>query len=202
MSLKLNVGNLSPKGGSYEGLKKGITKEDYFKNIFDIGNYRRDVQVQKLGKELMNQKPDFKEEDYNAFYNYKNNELYILAGYVHAFIYGATGLGHEIMHGFDGDGLKWDEKGRKIQWWTNKENVEYKKRTQCLVGNYLFFNDFSSFRPRLTSMLILKFPLTGEFGNLRINLTTLTKTLQTTVARRQNYMQANSISGTDTHMSH
>ena len=43
---------------------------------------------------------------------------------------------------------------------------------------------FSSFRPRLTSMLILRFLLTGEIGNTRIHLTTLGKTLQTTVAGR------------------
>ena len=53
-AVKLNVGDLSPKGGSYERLKKAITKEDYFQNIFELGNYRRDVQEQNLGKELMN----------------------------------------------------------------------------------------------------------------------------------------------------
>ena len=36
-AVKLNVGDLSPKGGSYERLKKAITKEDYFQNIFEIG---------------------------------------------------------------------------------------------------------------------------------------------------------------------
>ena len=29
-----------------------ITKDDYFQNVFDIGNYRRDAQVLKLGKDI------------------------------------------------------------------------------------------------------------------------------------------------------
>ena len=132
-------------------MKKKITKEDYFKNIFEIGNYRRDVQEQNLGKELMNQRPGLKEKTWGAYYSDKNNKVYILAGYVHDFLkiglksdipkallYGGSALGHEIMHGFEGEGRKWDDQGRKIQWWSNRENDEYEKRTQCLVGKYLF----------------------------------------------------------------
>lgn len=52
--------------------------------------------------------------------------------------YGAIGsiLGHELTHGFDDQGRKYDKDGNILQWWTNKTIMEYEKRTQCFVDQY------------------------------------------------------------------
>ena len=150
-AMKLNVGVLSPKTPTYENLKRGIGKDAYFPNIFAIGNYRREAQVQALGKELKEHRPSIiqDEESWNAYYRPAYNDFAILAGLIDGFfgiglkfdipkalLYGGfRALGHEMMHGFDSRGRLNDEDGFRLDWWTKKENDEYEIRSQCLVGN-------------------------------------------------------------------
>ena len=54
-------------------------------------------------------------------------------------LYGAIGsiLGHELTHGFDNTGRKFNKKGElSKQWWTNQSLVHFKKRAQCIVDQY------------------------------------------------------------------
>ncbi|KAK7869215.1 hypothetical protein R5R35_001157 [Gryllus longicercus] len=52
--------------------------------------------------------------------------------------YGAIGsiIGHELTHGFDDQGRKYDKEGNLLQWWSNKTVAEYEKRAQCFVEQY------------------------------------------------------------------
>ncbi|CAH0386035.1 unnamed protein product [Bemisia tabaci] len=52
--------------------------------------------------------------------------------------YGAIGsiLGHELTHGFDDTGRKYDKTGNKLPWWTNKTINEYMNKTECFVEQY------------------------------------------------------------------
>ncbi len=58
--------------------------------------------------------------------------------------YGAIGavIGHEIGHGFDDQGSTFDGNGVMRNWWTEKDQSEFKKRTNALVAQY---NDFKVF---------------------------------------------------------
>ncbi|XP_067011967.2 neprilysin-11 [Anabrus simplex] len=52
--------------------------------------------------------------------------------------YGAIGsiLGHELTHGFDDQGRKYDKDGNLRQWWSNKTIAEYVNRTDCFIKQY------------------------------------------------------------------
>ncbi|EGT34392.1 hypothetical protein CAEBREN_01327 [Caenorhabditis brenneri] len=50
-------------------------------------------------------------------------------------------LGHEIGHGFDTDGRKLDENGKKRNWWTPEDSAEYDRRARCLVDQYSNYDD-------------------------------------------------------------
>ena len=146
--MKLKVGDFSPQTNKYKQLKQQISPYTYFYNILYIGNYRHGVQVQNLGKDLKEHRPyGFCENKNNAFYLAVYNEFVILTGHIQGslgigldfdipkgLLYGGFNtLGHEMMHAFDETGKLFDENGFRLDWWTDKENDEYKNRTQCLV---------------------------------------------------------------------
>jgi predicted metalloendopeptidase len=49
--------------------------------------------------------------------------------------YGAIGatIGHELCHAFDADGREYDKKGNKRDWWTPRDDREYKRKTRRMV---------------------------------------------------------------------
>ncbi len=52
--------------------------------------------------------------------------------------YGAIGMvmGHELTHGFDDEGRKFDAKGNLADWWTPAVNTEFEKRATCVAEQY------------------------------------------------------------------
>ncbi len=56
--------------------------------------------------------------------------------------YGGLGvvLGHELTHGFDDYGSKYDEFGNLNNWWDEKSAAQYEKRTDCMVDQYNSYN--------------------------------------------------------------
>jgi putative endopeptidase len=84
----------------------------------------------------------------NAFYQSANNSINFPAGILQppffdrslddAVNYGAIGavIGHELTHGFDDSGRKFDGSGNMTDWWTAADATEFEKRTQCLVDQY------------------------------------------------------------------
>jgi len=84
----------------------------------------------------------------NAYYMPTTNEIafpaailqppFFDAGGDEAANYGGIGavIGHEIGHGFDDQGSKFDADGRLNSWWTETDRAEFDKRTAALVGQY------------------------------------------------------------------
>lgn len=84
----------------------------------------------------------------NAYYNPTSNEICFPAGILqkpfydvnqsHAANLGGIGavIGHEVSHGFDDEGSKFDKNGNFENWWTEKDNEQYKLRTQKVVDQY------------------------------------------------------------------
>jgi len=56
--------------------------------------------------------------------------------------YGAIAvvIGHEIGHGFDDQGAKFDAEGNLRNWWTEADNKEFDKRTGCIVNQFNSFD--------------------------------------------------------------
>ena len=100
------------------------------------------------------------EEQNNAIYHPTFNQVKVATGLIRgmlelglstkfplASIYGGfvATLGHELTHGFDSSGRKYDKDGFKLDWWEREDEAEYEKRTQCLVscqGKKTFYSWF------------------------------------------------------------
>ncbi|XP_066995803.1 neprilysin-11 [Anabrus simplex] len=83
----------------------------------------------------------------NAFYSPVLNSVTFPAGILQppfyglgleSLNYGAIGaiMGHELTHGFDDQGRRYDKYGNLKQWWTEATLVEYERRMQCIVEQY------------------------------------------------------------------
>ncbi len=48
-------------------------------------------------------------------------------------------IGHELTHGFDDEGRKFDAAGNLRDWWTEADGKEFEKRAQCIVDEYSGF---------------------------------------------------------------
>ncbi|MDH4125644.1 MAG: hypothetical protein OEV69_08385 [Gammaproteobacteria bacterium] len=89
----------------------------------------------------------------NAYYNPGLNEIVFPAAYLQppnfqldaedAYNYGAIGItiGHEIGHGFDDQGSKYDGDGNLKSWWTDEDRASFEARTRGLVEQ---FNQFEA----------------------------------------------------------
>jgi predicted metalloendopeptidase len=47
-----------------------------------------------------------------------------------------AGMAHEITHGFDDDGRKYDMDGNKVSWWTNESITTFHERKKCIIEQY------------------------------------------------------------------
>ncbi|KAM9333255.1 LOW QUALITY PROTEIN: phosphate-regulating neutral endopeptidase PHEX [Pholidichthys leucotaenia] len=88
----------------------------------------------------------------NAFYSSSTNQIRFPAGelqkpffwgkeYPRSLSYGAIGVivGHELTHGFDSNGRKYDKNGNLESWWTNSSIDAFNEKTQCMIDQY---NDY------------------------------------------------------------
>lgn len=83
----------------------------------------------------------------NAFYSAILNSVTFPAGILHppfygngleSINYGAMGaiMGHELTHGFDDQGRRYDENGNLKQWWSNETLKHYQKKVACMIQQY------------------------------------------------------------------
>ena len=95
----------------------------------------------------------------NAYYNPSMNEIVFPAAILQppffdmkaddAVNYGAIGavIGHEIGHGFDDQGSKFDGDGNMINWWTDPDRKEFESRAKKLIEQYSAFEPSAAARP-------------------------------------------------------
>jgi putative endopeptidase len=119
-----------------------------------IGNVRRSSEFEfarelgKIGKPIDRDEWFMTPQTINAYYNPGFNEIVFPAAILQfpffdpsrddAANYGAIGavIGHEIGHGFDDQGSKFDGDGRLEDWWTSADRAAFEKRTQALIAQY------------------------------------------------------------------
>ncbi|KWX66061.1 M13 family metallopeptidase [Mycobacterium sp. NAZ190054] len=118
------------------------------------GNYRRgyaleyDRDLAKLGGPVDRDEWFMTPQTVNAYYNPGMNEIVFPAAILQppffdadaddAANYGGIGavIGHEIGHGFDDQGAKYDGDGNLVDWWTDQDRAEFGKRTKALIEQY------------------------------------------------------------------
>ena len=118
------------------------------------GNYRRghevgyDRELAKLGGPVDRDEWFMTPQTVNAYYNPGMNEIVFPAAILQppffdaqaddAANYGGIGavIGHEIGHGFDDQGAKYDGDGNLVDWWTDADRSEFGGRTKALIEQY------------------------------------------------------------------
>jgi predicted metalloendopeptidase len=104
--------------------------------------------INKIGKPVDRTEWGMTPPTVNAYYNPKMNEIVFPAGILQppffyanaddAVNYGGIGcvIGHEMTHGFDDQGRKYDKLGNLTDWWTKESADAYEKRRQAVVDQY------------------------------------------------------------------
>lgn len=119
-----------------------------------VGNARRSAQFErardlaKIGTPVDRGEWFMYPQTVNAYYNPGMNEIVFPAAILQppffdldaddAVNYGGIGavIGHEIGHGFDDQGAKYDGAGNLVDWWTDADRAEFEKRTAALIAQY------------------------------------------------------------------
>jgi len=126
-----------------------ITPGDLIGNLAAIAKYSQDFEYAKIGKAVDKSEWYMTPQTVNAYYNPGMNEIVFPAAILQppffdvladddAANYGGIGavIGHEIGHGFDDQGSKYDGDGNLVNWWSDKDRAEFEKRTKKLIEQY------------------------------------------------------------------
>ena len=110
--------------------------------------FENDRQLAKIGKPVDHNEWGMTPPTVNAYYNPSMNDINFPAGILQpnfydpkidlAVNYGHIGavIGHELTHGFDDEGRKFDGKGNLSDWWTPEDTKKFSEKTSCLVHEY------------------------------------------------------------------
>jgi predicted metalloendopeptidase len=121
-------------------------------NVQAANLWQMKQQIDKLGKPVDRTEWHMTPPTVNAYYSPQMNEIVFPAGILQppffdvsaddAVNYGAIGvvIGHEIGHGFDDQGAKYDGAGNLRNWWTDDDKREFEKRTGCVIDQFNSFD--------------------------------------------------------------
>jgi putative endopeptidase len=125
-----------------------ITPGDFFGDATNAMAFEVNRQLNKIGKPLVRGEWYLTPPTVNANYDAQMNEINFPAGVLQppafdpkmddAPNYGNTGgtIGHELTHGFDDEGRRFDAKGNLRDWWTEADGREFERRASCISDQY------------------------------------------------------------------
>jgi putative endopeptidase len=125
-----------------------IVRDDFAGNVRRASDFEFERQLRKIGQPLDRDEWDMTPPTVNAYFDAQRNDINFPAGVLQPPLYdrrlddapnyGDTGgtIGHELTHGFDDEGRKYDEHGNLKDWWTADDAQGFATRTQCLVDQY------------------------------------------------------------------
>ena len=125
-----------------------VKPEDALGNQQRAAGFENDRQLNKIGKPVDRGEWGMTPPTVNAYYDPSMNDINFPAGILQpsfydrsqddAVNYGHIGavIGHELTHGFDDEGKKFDGKGNLSDWWTAEDTKKFESRTDCLVNEY------------------------------------------------------------------
>jgi putative endopeptidase len=134
------------KDRDYSALK--IDRGPYVLNLQRANEFEFKRDIAKVGKPVDKTEWDITPPTVNAYYNPQKNEIVFPAGILQppffdakaddAVNYGAMGavIGHEMTHGFDDQGRKFDAQGNMREWWTPEDLKNYEERSKCIEDQY------------------------------------------------------------------
>ena len=128
--------------------KLEVKPDDALGNTQRANAFENDRQLAKIGKPVDRNEWGMTPPTVNAYYDPSMNDINFPAGILQpsfydtkqddAVNYGHIGavIGHELTHGFDDEGKKFDGKGNLDDWWTAEDTKKFVGRTDCLVNEY------------------------------------------------------------------
>jgi putative endopeptidase len=134
------------KWRDYEALQ--VSRGPYYNNAVNAGVFELRRNLSKIGKPLDRTEWGMTPPTVNAYYSPSMNEIVFPAGILQppfydpqaddAINYGGIGavIGHEMTHGFDDQGAKFDAEGNLVNWWTPEDYAKFKERTDCVVKQF------------------------------------------------------------------
>lgn len=126
-----------------------IDPKDYFGNVVRAGIWHTKRELAKLRKKKIDRKEWLMyPQTVNAYCSFGLNDVVFPAGILQppffspdadeAINYGSIGsvIGHEITHGFDDQGSKFDGVGNRKTWWTTTDRARFEKKTKRVVEQF------------------------------------------------------------------
>ena len=134
------------KWRDYSSVK--IASNDFLGNVQRTTEFERHRNFNKIGQPVDHGEWGMTPPTVNAYYNGQMNDINFPAGVLQPPLfdakmddapnYGNTGgtIGHELTHGFDDQGAKFDAKGNLRDWWTKEDKTKFEERTKCVADQY------------------------------------------------------------------
>ncbi len=125
-----------------------IAADDLLGNVLRSNQFEHDRQVRRVGQPIDRDEWLMTPQTVNAYYNPLMNEIVFPAAILQfpffeldrdaAANYGGIGavIGHEIGHGFDDQGSRFDGDGKLEDWWTDADRAAFEERTASLIAQY------------------------------------------------------------------
>ncbi|MFZ0146297.1 MAG: M13 family metallopeptidase, partial [Candidatus Sulfotelmatobacter sp.] len=128
-----------------------IKRDDLLGNVHRANEFESKREIAKIDKPLDRKEWGMTPPTVNAYYSPSYNEIVFPAGILQppffdknmddGVNFGGIGLviGHELTHGFDDQGRKFDPQGNLHDWWTEQDGKEFEKRASCVANEYSNF---------------------------------------------------------------
>ena len=125
-----------------------IRRDDYLGNVRRAQAFEAHREIARVGKPVDRTEWHMTPETVNAYFNPSQNEIVFPAGILQppffdvtmddAVNYGGIGvvIGHEMTHGYDDQGRKFDADGNLNDWWTEADAKAFDERAQLVVNEY------------------------------------------------------------------
>jgi putative endopeptidase len=125
-----------------------IDRSSVFENQLRVNHFETHRVLDRLGKPVDRTRWDMSPQTVNAYYNANMNEIVFPAAILQspfynvlnppASNYGGIGMvmGHEMTHGFDDQGRRFDGEGNMKEWWSPEVAKAFQTRAACLVKQY------------------------------------------------------------------
>jgi putative endopeptidase len=178
------------KWRDYSALK--VKRDDLIGNLDRSAVFERDWNLDHLGKPVDEKEWGMTPPTVNAYYDQSMNDINFPAGTLQppffdftidpAVNFGGIGvvIGHEMTHGFDDEGSKYDGKGNLREWQTAEDRKAFTERTDCVANEYSGFEAAAAKGETPAQKLNGKLTLgenTADNGGLRIAYMALLDTL-------------------------
>lgn len=142
------------KWRDYSSVK--LARDDFAGNIQRTTAFESHRQINKIGRPVDHGEWQIPPPTVDAYYDPQMNDINFPAGVLQPPLYdpkmddapnyGDTGgtIGHELTHGFDDEGSRYDANGNLRNWWTKEDREKFEARTKCVqdqYANYIVVDD-------------------------------------------------------------